>query len=1479
MELLSATFGLAIYIITLAIAKVTSLQPSRRGPTFSYEPPAHVDFSNDTGTVIPCSAHGNPLPVTRWSLADGTPVTEIASLRHVRPDGSLVFPPFRADDYRQDIHFNVYRCLASSALGTIGSRDVHVRGVVKQRYEVEVPDEFVIVGNTAVLRCAAPQNVKEFLTVTSWLEEPTSTIIQPAGSFGGRYLIQPTGDLYIRNVQVSHSQRTYECRTRNRLTGEMMKSSTPGTLIITESTGSVHPRIVDHQSRIVLKQGDTLTLTCAAQAYPIPEYHWFKMEGKRMTTVVAGERILQLDGTLVVYRTTTQDSGTYVCWVNNSIGEEKTHTDVIITVPLSVKVNPPLLKAELEQSAEINCTVYGHPLVSVEWKKDMKTISSDRMKRLSGELLRIAPVRREDKGMYQCFARNDFETAESATELTLGEDRPNLEEKFEERTMEPGLSLSLRCVASGSPLPQITWSLDDAPIPQFRRIRMGDFVTSSGTVLSYVNVTVVKIEDGGEYKCTADNGVGVVSHSARVKVMGPPVVRPMKNITAVAGEIMIIRCPASGYPLERIYWEKDGNRLPVNHRQKVYENGTLEVYHVERSSDDGPYTCVAKNPQGISALNTVHVKVQIKPAIEPFAFLKSLREGQRSSVMCTVGSGDLPIKIEWQKDGMPISSDSGIRINEAADYSSTLLFKSLRLDHRGNYTCVATNDAGTASHTASMVIHVPPRWLMEPSDVSVIKGKGVMMDCQAAGFPKPRTRWTKSTGDIPGDFKAIVSSPHLQVFENGSLSVKQAHVDDAGYYLCQANNGIGQGLSKVVRLNVRIAAYFESKFTAEVARKGHSARLKCHVVGDNPITLNWFKDNYAISPGPDSRFELVESMDSTGIKSDIIIAKADRTDSALYKCSARNEYGDDETKIELVVQEPPDSPGDVQVIEASSRSVKLEWTSPFNGNSPITQYIVLHKDDSSNWHNKPKNSSFPGTDTIASIHGLKPAHMYHFRVLAENRIGKSEPSRSVEILTAEEAPGGPPLKVRATAVNSKTVKITWRAPSKDLQNGKITGYYVGYKVATSKDPYVYKTLDTDVQVKDEVHVSTLKRRTKYAVIVQAFNIKGAGPPSEEIVVETSEFDPPASPQVEIIESTWTTVLLGWTPIVDADNPISGYLIFQRADKDEWQEIKLQGEHSSYKAVHLRCGTRYQFFLRAYNEAGRGDPCEIATTKTEGKAPIPPDKRYAVSPNLTSAVIHLTAWKDGGCSIESFRVRYKPSRAKLWTLPTESVQPDESEYEISNLSSGVEYDLQVIVANTAGVTEMEYVFTTLLNNSAANSAKTVIQKSDGSFFFDLTIIIPVVISIVVVLAILVIVCAVVRKKRNAHCNCSTDGFPKPVMPDSVQLTELEKVAQSKHVASNLYSSPFATTNFNCDYENCQANEIGYKTFQDEPLYATVKRTPRPPRLDALIYHSPGSTPDPNGQSVLHNSCESDNKSGVNVAKKKSGFLQKHGKRQR
>lgn len=95
---------------------------------FLKEPPNKIVFHNSTGTVVPCLASGTPQPTVYWTKSDWARLPNVPGLRHTRQDGSLVFQPFRAEEYRQDVHGAVYRCVASNSFGSIGSTEVHVRG-------------------------------------------------------------------------------------------------------------------------------------------------------------------------------------------------------------------------------------------------------------------------------------------------------------------------------------------------------------------------------------------------------------------------------------------------------------------------------------------------------------------------------------------------------------------------------------------------------------------------------------------------------------------------------------------------------------------------------------------------------------------------------------------------------------------------------------------------------------------------------------------------------------------------------------------------------------------------------------------------------------------------------------------------------------------------------------------------------------------------------------------------------------------------------------------------------------------------------------------------------------------------------------------------------------------------------------------------------------------------------------------------------
>lgn len=53
----------------------------------------------------------------------------------------------------------------------------------------------------------------------------------------------------------------------------------------------------------------------------------------------------------------------------------------------------------------------------------------------------------------------------------------------------------------------------------------------------------------------------------------------------------------------------DGQTLPINRRQKAFNNGTLVIEQLQRAEDAGTYTCMAQNKQKQTARRNVEIQV------------------------------------------------------------------------------------------------------------------------------------------------------------------------------------------------------------------------------------------------------------------------------------------------------------------------------------------------------------------------------------------------------------------------------------------------------------------------------------------------------------------------------------------------------------------------------------------------------------------------------------------------------------------------------------------------------------------------------------------------------------------------------------------------------------------------------------------------------------------------------------------------------
>lgn len=109
------------------------------------------------------------------------------------------------------------------------------------------------------------------------------------------------------------------------------------------------------------------------------------------------------------------------------------------------------------------------------------------------------------------------------------------------------------------------------------------------------------------------------------------------------------------------------------------------------------------------------------------------------------------------------------------------------------------------------------------------------------------------------------------------------------------------------------------------------------------MEISWKMDGQHISNEGDQRYTIREQGLAEGMVSELGIERTIRQDSGIFSCYATNAYGHDEMNIQLTIQEIPESPKNVRVTEQLSRSIGLSWSQPYNGNSPISNYIIQYK--------------------------------------------------------------------------------------------------------------------------------------------------------------------------------------------------------------------------------------------------------------------------------------------------------------------------------------------------------------------------------------------------------------------------------------------------------------------------------------------------------------------------------------------------------
>jgi protein sidekick len=122
----------------------------------------------------------------------------------------------------------------------------------------------------------------------------------------------------------------------------------------------------------------------------------------------------------------------------------------------------------------------------------------------------------------------------------------------------------------------------------------------------------------------------------------------------------------------------------------------------------------------------------------------------------------------------------------------------------------------------------------------------------------------------------------------------------------------------------------------------------------------------------------------------------------------------------------------------------------FNGDPQTGGYIIEYRELSdfpSPLHSYPRVQLKGIYVREHNLSDLTIGKNYEIIVIPFNSQGNGPPSRPVSVYVGEAVPTGSPRSVKAEAVSATEVRVSWRPPKADQQNGDLSGYKIFYHAA------------------------------------------------------------------------------------------------------------------------------------------------------------------------------------------------------------------------------------------------------------------------------------------------------------------------------------------------------------------------------------------------------------------------------------------------
>jgi len=557
-------------------------------------------------------------------------------------------------------------------------------------------------------------------------------------------------------------------------------------------------------------------------------------------------------------------------------------------------------------------------------------------------------------------------------------------------------------------------------------------------------VTGIETSDEGQYKCSAliegkrqQKTVNLVQFQDITFKHAPVSQNPIIYSRAV------IECVVSGTPKPTVSWRYNGTRISKDKKYEINERGLL-ISNVTRA-DDGVYTCRAEvESEGRYDEKKITVNIHIPPHITkgPLPQIDGV-EGEQVSIQCEATGLPAP-KYEFLKDGSETPIGGADRIEVDPDLG-TLVFKPVRHEDTGRYTCKAKNSAGTNTSVGALRVLVRPK-IFSLNHIVETEGKGVTLLCESHGVPAPLMFFQKTGQDVeyrPGSYedgRITVSNQRAGRLE---LVVRSLIPADAGNYTCKARNDVGYNES-VATITVNFRPVFaKSHQTVAYIWPGKTSNITCNVLAEPPATMKWMKGNQDLAKS-DNIFHIFHMGNNNSLQ-----VRMTETEQMYiydkYTCEASNELGKTVSVIELKRAVAPDYALNITVSDLEPDKVVLHvggsrdrevlpvigYRVEFLGRTPELQKKIFE------FHN----------GNTLELENLQANTNYTLLVSAKNEVGAGNATRRSLVTAPVRKPY--PMKISSPRVGLAGYSYTLQWDKPRTGGAPIQQYEFKYKKAKS----------------------------------------------------------------------------------------------------------------------------------------------------------------------------------------------------------------------------------------------------------------------------------------------------------------------------------------------------------------------------------------------------------------------------------------------